>query len=61
MQKNHGRAYALAAGTAWIIGAALNHGLARLRGKQPKAATHFFGDFWAMAMRPLLGLTPRPY
>lgn len=59
-RKVHGRPYAVAAGTAWLAGAVLNHALARLRGRTPAAPRHLFGDFWARAGRPLLGLRPRP-
>ncbi len=55
-RKTHGRAGALAAGAAWMLGALLNHGLARLRGRLPAAAPHVFEDFWAFAGRSLIGL-----
>lgn len=58
--RNHGRGGALLAGTAWMAGAALNHLLAILPGRQPSAPRRFFGDFWAVAVRPLLGLPERP-
>lgn len=56
MRKNHGRAVALLACLLWALGAMLNHGLTRLRGRDPAAPLRFFGDLWAFAMRPLLGL-----
>lgn len=56
---NHGRAYALATAGAWMLGAALNYGLSVLRRKTPAAPLHFFGDFWAYSLRPLLGMTPK--
>ncbi|MEO1612993.1 MAG: glycosyltransferase family 2 protein [Pseudomonadota bacterium] len=59
--KNHGRAYASVAALSWLAGAALNHAIARARGKQPAAPLRFFGDFWAMAARPILGLEAKPY
>jgi N-acetylglucosaminyl-diphospho-decaprenol L-rhamnosyltransferase len=59
--KTHGRTYAIAAGLSWITGAALNHVIARLRGKQPAAPLRFFGDFTAVAIRPLIGLKAVPY
>lgn len=59
--KNHGRVFALLAAGAWMLGALLNHALARLSGKAPAAPLHLFRDFWAMAGRPLLGLEARPY
>lgn len=60
-RKSHGRAGALLAAFAWVAGTGMNHVIARLRGKQPYGALHFFGDFWAMGIRPLLGLKARPY
>ncbi|MGV8988675.1 MAG: glycosyltransferase family 2 protein [Cypionkella sp.] len=56
MRKNHGWAIALLACLAWGLGAALNHALSWLRGKEPAAPLHFFPDLWAHALRPLLGL-----
>jgi N-acetylglucosaminyl-diphospho-decaprenol L-rhamnosyltransferase len=56
MRKNHGRAAALLACLLWASGALMNHGLSRLRGKQPAAPLQLFGDLWAFAIRPLLGL-----
>ena len=56
MRKNHGRALALLACLAWSWGAALNYGLSKLRGKDPAAPLGLFGDLWAFAVRPLLGL-----
>ena len=60
-QKNHGRAYALATGAAWVTGSLLNRGIAALRGRTPAAPPRFLPDFWAMALRPLLGFQARPY
>ena len=60
-RKSHGRFYAVMAGMSWVAGAALNHLISRLRGRPPTAPLHFFQDFWAMALRPLLGLKARPY
>ncbi len=56
--KNYGRLYALAVALAWVLGAALNHVLARVRGQTPAAPKRFFRDFWAHAIRPLLGMPP---
>lgn len=53
---NHGRAGALGVALAWLAGAGLNLPLARLRRQTPAAPLHFFGDFWALVLRPLLGL-----
>ncbi len=61
MRKSHGRLYAICAASAWMKGAALNHLIAKIRGRQAAAPLNFFGDFWAMAIRPLLGLKPKPY
>jgi GT2 family glycosyltransferase len=60
-RKNYGRIFALLAAGAWMLGALLNHAIARLRGKAPAAPLHLFQDFWAMAGRPLLGLKARPH
>ncbi|MBY8978159.1 glycosyltransferase [Rhodobacteraceae bacterium NNCM2] len=60
-RSTHGRAYALLAGVCRMSGAALNHVLARLRGQEPVAPSGFFGDFWAVGLRPLLGLEARPH
>ena len=60
MHKNHGRATALLACLLWATGATLNHGLSRLRGKQPAAPLGLFGDLSAFALRPLLGLKSGP-
>ena len=57
-RKSHGRAYALASAAAWMAGAAINAGIARLRGRDPAAPRRFFGDFWSAGLRPLLGLSP---
>lgn len=59
--KHHGRAGAAVAGAGWMVGAAGDHVISRLRGREPRAALHLFSDFWAVAGRPLLGLEPRPY
>ena len=56
MAKNHGRPGAVLACAAWALGAALNHAICRLRGRQPASPLHFFGDLWVFAMCPLLGL-----
>ncbi|MCV3273779.1 glycosyltransferase family 2 protein [Roseobacter sinensis] len=55
--KNHGRAGALVAGMAWMVGAVLNHVLARLRRQDPHAPLHFFRDMTQHVLRPLLGRT----
>ncbi|WP_342076742.1 glycosyltransferase family 2 protein [Yoonia sp. SS1-5] len=60
-RKTHGRAYALATAGLMVAGAMCNHIIARIRGRQPSAPLRFFGDFWAMAIRPLLGLKARGY
>lgn len=60
-QRNHGRAYALGAGLAWVSGAALNRLIAALRRRPARGPLHFFGDFWRIAMRPLLGLKGRSH
>ena len=57
--KNHGRPYALGVAVSWLTGAAINQILAKLRGQNPAAPKQFFGDFWAYALRPLLGLKPK--
>ena len=57
-RKNHGRGYALASAAAWTGGAAINHALVRVRGGRAMAPKRFFGDFWAVGCRPLLGLPP---
>lgn len=59
--KNHGRCYALLTAVGWMLGAALNILLSRLRGKAPHAPLHLFRDFWAMAGRPLVGLKSKRY
>jgi len=56
MRKNHGRAGALLACLAWGGGAAINHALSALRGRPPAAPFGLFGDLWAFALRPLLGV-----
>lgn len=57
----HGRVAAVTIGAVWMLAALMNHGLAALRRKEPAAPLHFFRDFWAVGMRPLVGLEPRPY
>ena len=57
-RSNHGRAGALGVALAWLAGAGLNLPLSRIRGQQPAAPLNFFSDFWALALRPLLGLQP---
>lgn len=56
MRKNHGLPVALLACLLWAAGSLLNHGLSRLRGREPGPPLRFFGDLWTFAMRPLLGL-----
>lgn len=53
---NYGAAGVRLAALAWLSGALADHGLSRLRGRQPSVPRHFFGDFWALIGRPLLGL-----
>ena len=60
-RKNHGRPKAIAAAGAWLLGALLNHAFSALRGRRPASPLMFFGDFWAVAVRPLLGLKAIPY
>lgn len=57
--KNHGRAYALATALARILAVWGNLLLARLRGRVPEAPERFVPDFWAVAVRPLIGLEAR--
>lgn len=57
-RSNHGKAGALGVAMAWLAGAGLNLPLARIRGQQPAAPLNFFGDFWLLVLRPLLGLRP---
>lgn len=54
-RKNHGTARAMLSACAWGTGLALNHVLARLRGQEPRAPLHFFGDFRREALPVLLG------
>lgn len=58
--KNRGRGMALLVAAAWYTGAAANGIIAALRGRQPDAPKRFYGDFWRLAIRPLLGLRPLP-
>ncbi len=57
----HGRVYALLTAFAVMIGRSLNFLISGMRGKQPSAPIGFYGDFWAMAIRPLLGMREQPY
>lgn len=57
-RSNHGRAGAIGVALAWLAGAGLNVPLSRIRGQKPAAPLNFFGDFWALSLRPLLGLRP---
>ncbi|MEM6388207.1 MAG: glycosyltransferase family 2 protein [Pseudomonadota bacterium] len=59
--KNHGRGYALACAAAWVAGAVLNRIVSIIWRKGYSTPQRFFHDFWAMAIRPLLGLSARPY
>lgn len=59
--RNHGRLGAMVAAVAAVTGAALNAVLAFLRRREPNRPLHFFHDFTAMVLRPLLGLEARPY
>lgn len=52
--KTRGRRGAVAAGLAWMAGAALNAPIARVRGRPIKAPQGFFGDFTRLVLRPLL-------
>lgn len=58
--KNRGRGTALLAAAAWYTGAAGNAIIASLRGRQAHAPKRFYGDFWRLSIRPLLGLRPSP-
>ena len=60
-RKNHGRAVALAAALAWVLGAATNHLVSRIRRGQPSAPLMFFRDIWTFVFRPLLGLRALPH
>ncbi|WP_341486038.1 glycosyltransferase [Thioclava sp. GXIMD4215] len=53
-RKCQGRGGALLTGLAWMAGAALNAPLAKLRGQKLHAPLHFFRDFSAQVMWPLL-------
>lgn len=57
-EKNRGRGPALLAAVAWYAGAAANAVISRLRGRPAYAPKRFYGDFWRLAVRPLLGLRP---
>lgn len=52
--KTRGRPAALAAGLAWMTGAALNAPLAVLRRQERRAPKGFFQDFTRLVMRPLV-------
>lgn len=60
-RKNHGRAGAIGVALAWTLGATGNMVIAALRRRTPSAPLRFFGDFWAQAGRPLIGLKPLPH
>ncbi|WP_164871801.1 glycosyltransferase family 2 protein [Solirhodobacter olei] len=60
-ESNHGRARALLIAMARLVGAALNRAISMLRQREPAAPLNFFGDFWNVAVRPLLGLRARSY
>jgi len=59
--KNLGRTRAISAAAAWYMGAIGNTVLELLRGGRPQTPKGFYGDFWRIAVRPLLGLRPLPY
>ncbi|MAC81912.1 MAG: glycosyl transferase [Rhodobacteraceae bacterium] len=59
--KTSGRIGAMGAACAVMTGTALDLVLSRIRGNTPFAPAHFFRDFHAMVLRPLIGLAPRPY
>ena len=59
--KTLGRFGAICAAIAVMTGTVLNMILSRLRGREPGAPLNFFPDFYAMAVRPLIGLKARPY
>lgn len=52
--KTAGRSGAIAAGLSWMMGAALNVPLARLRGQPLRAPKGFFCDFPRLVLKPLL-------
>lgn len=54
--KNHGRTWAIVAALVWIVGAAGNELVSLLRQRPPAVPLRFFRDFWAITLRPLLGL-----
>ena len=60
-RKNHGRAFALTAATAWLAGAAANEIISRVKRGQPSTPLLFFQDIWAIVVRPLLGLKALPH
>ena len=53
-RKTHGRTYAMLSAGAWMAGAAMNVGIAWLRGRPPASPRRFFRDFWTAGLRPLL-------
>jgi GT2 family glycosyltransferase len=59
--KNHGRAYTLICALNWISGTTLNHLASPLLRRTASVPRHFYGDLWAMVLRPLLGLDEHPY
>ena len=58
---NHGRAVAFAAAVAWLLGTVGNDMLSLFPGRTRNSPAEFYRDFWAMALRPLLGMTARRY
>lgn len=52
--KTRGRAGALLAAAAWMVGAAINWTLSRLRGRSPLMPLNFYRDFWRAVVWPLL-------
>lgn len=59
--KNHGRLFALVAALLWVAGASLNSVGSALLRKPTSTPQRFFRDFWAVGIRPLLGLSARSY
>jgi GT2 family glycosyltransferase len=53
MRKTQGRLGGFAALGLWLLGAGLNWGISRLRGRAPAMPLHFFGDVLARAPRVL--------
>ena len=58
--KNHGRVGGTIAGIGYLAGMVGQNTLALMRGRRTQTPLNGIGDFWRLAMKPILGATKEP-